>query len=217
MTRLLLTYFDAFEGVPVNPTDLVAHRVRELLAESAPQTEVLVQKLPVTFGESGQVLAQALEEHRPDVVIATGVAVGRDRVSLERVAVNLDDARIQDNLGRYRIDTEIVAGGPAAYFSTLPTRAAFDRVQGEGLPVELSYTAGTYVCNHIFYTLMHLLAASGQPAGFVHIPAVTEVPESYAAQGQKDAGGREGAAPHLPLAQVARVLELIALETLAQR
>lgn len=214
MTRVLITYFDAFEGVPVNPSDLAAHETKSLLAVSASSTEVMLQKLPVTFDESGEVLRNTLEEVQPDIVVCTGVAMGRSKVSFERVAINLDDARIKDNAGRQLQDRTIMDGAPSAYFSALPTRAAFEQAQKKNLPVELSYSAGTYVCNHVFFHAMNATAGTAIKAGFAHIPAVTEVPESYALPGHQDTGGIERTAPHLPVEQVALALEILVLETL---
>lgn len=211
--RVLITYFDAFTGVPVNPTDLVAHRVQDILTATDPQLHVVLKKLPVAFDDAGAELRQAIEETQPELVIGTGVAVGRDKVSYERVAINLDDARIHDNRGRQVTDRSIVDGALAAYFSTLATRTAYEKAQAENLPVELSYTAGTYVCNHVFYHLMHLVEGTKIRAGFVHIPAVTEIPESYASPGNTDAGGRAGETPHLPADTVAQALALIVRES----
>lgn len=212
--RVLITYFGAFEGVPVNPTDFVAHRLTEDLAKGRPELELMLHELPVTFGLAGQELRRVIAEAQPDLIISTGVAVGREKVSYERVALNLDDARIKDNEGKQVVDQPIVDGAPTAYFSSLATRAAFTNAQEEGLPVELSYTAGTYVCNHVFYHLMQAVDGSGVRAGFVHIPAVTEIPESYALPGHRDTGGRAGEAPHLPADTVVQALRIILEESL---
>lgn len=214
MTKILITYFDAFEGVPINPSDMVAHETKAKLATSAPESEIVLEKLPVTFDETGEQLRQAIKTYQPDAVLCTGVAVGRDKVSYERVAINLDDARIKDNAGQQLQDRTIVDGAPSAYFSTLPTRAAFEKVIQNKLPVELSYTAGTYVCNHVFFHALHATENTGIKAGFVHIPAITEIPESYARPGHRDTGGVEKHAPHLPLEKVAQAVELMVLETL---
>ncbi|MDO4917243.1 MAG: hypothetical protein Q3974_06450 [Rothia sp. (in: high G+C Gram-positive bacteria)] len=149
--KVLITYFGAFEGVPKNPTYYLAHAVRQAVKDRSDLlVDIVLQELPVVFGESAQRLRQTLDAVSPDAVIALGVAVGRHKVSLERVAINLDDARIADTDGVQRRDAPIVPGAPAAYFSTLPTRDVVNKASALHLPVELSYTAGTYVCNHVF-------------------------------------------------------------------
>lgn len=186
MTTLLLTYFGPFEGVPVNPSQAVALGVRKALAVSAPSLSVETHELPVEFAASSRVLSDLLERIKPQLAISLGVATGRDKVSLERVAINLDSARIPDNAGAQLIDQPIRSDGPDAYFSTLPTRVIFEQLAAQQLPAELSYTAGTFVCNHVFYELMH--ATKGAiPAGFIHIP-LTHV----------EAGGGADAAPGRP-------------------
>lgn len=122
LVRILLTYFGAFDGVEANPTEKLAKLLAESFTPHTGQIELVIQELPVVFDQSSQLLCQRIEDLDPDIVIATGVAVGRQAVSLERVAINLDDARIADNSGDQRKDQPIRAEGPAAYFSTLPTR-----------------------------------------------------------------------------------------------
>ena len=224
MTTLLLTYFGPFEGVPINPSQAVAFGAQEALAISAPHLTVEVHELPVEFTESSRVLGNLLERIKPELAISLGVAAGRDKVSLERVAINLDSARIPDNAGAQLIDQPIRGDGPDAYFSTLPTRAIFEQLTAQQLPVELSYTAGTFVCNHVFYELMH--ATKGAiPAGFIHIP-LTHVEAGGGAEAapgrppvtaSADAGGVEGRSlPTLPEPQVIRIIEQAVLTMLAQ-
>ncbi|MFW0111111.1 pyroglutamyl-peptidase I [Rothia sp. CCM 9416] len=222
MPTLLLTYFGPFSGTPSNPTGQVAQRVAQLLAGSAPGLSVQVRELPVEFAASSRALAEILDEVQPQIAIALGVAVGRDKVSLERVAINMDSARIPDNAGDQRTDTPIQLDGPTAYFSTLPTRAIFERLTADGLPLELSYSAGTFVCNHVFYELMHQTGGF-IPAGFIHIPLSDS--DLLKAKGQlsspcAEAGGLEGkTAPTLALDLMAQILEgciVLTLETLTQ-
>lgn len=215
MPTLLLTYFGPFGGTPSNPTGQVAQRVAQLLATSMPGLKVQVRELPVEFAASSRVLAGALNEVQPQLAIALGVAAGRDKVSLERVAVNLDAARIPDNAGDQRTDRPIQVDGPAAYFSTLPTRAIFEQLTAEGLPLELSYTAGTFVCNHVFYELMHKTGGV-IPAGFIHIPLSDSDIQNTAQplSASADAGGVEGTKPPtLPQELMAKILERCVLET----
>lgn len=224
MSTLLLTCFGPFPGVPVNPSQAVAEGVRSALAISAPHLTVDVRELPVEFVGSSRALGQALRDMQPDLAVSLGVAAGRDKVSLERVAINLDSARIPDNAGAQLMDEAIQEGGPAAYFSTLPTREIYDRLAAQGLPIELSYTAGTYVCNHVFYELIHATAGS-IPAGFIHIPlthpdtdgAAAAGPERPSVTASADTGGVEGKnMPTLPEAQVIEIIEQAVLTTLAQ-
>ena len=144
---LLLTFFGPFPGVPVNPTVALAEGAQRLLARMRPDLNVITRELPVSYDGSSTALRAALQEVQPDALISLGVAVGRDVVSLEQVAINLDSAGIEDNDGDQRCDEPIAPGGQEAYFSSLPVRASFERLRAAGEPVEISYTAGTYVCN----------------------------------------------------------------------
>jgi pyroglutamyl-peptidase len=120
------------------------------------------------------VLDEALAELRPGLVLALGQAGGRSDLSLERVAINVDDARIADNAGAQPIDMPVLESGPAAYFSTLPIKAIVHGLRAAGLPASVSQSAGTFVCNHLFYGLQHRLAGSGVRSGFLHIPYLPE-------------------------------------------
>lgn len=223
MTTLLLTYFGPFAGVPINPSQAVAFGAQEALAISAPHLTVEVHELPVEFAASSRVLGDLLKRIKPQLAISLGVAAGRDKVSLERVAINLDSARIPDNSGAQLIDQPIRSDGPDAYFSTLPTRAIFEELSSQQLPVELSYTAGTFVCNHVFYELMY--ATKGTiPAGFIHIPlthvetggGADAAPGRPQVTASTDAGGVEGKSlPTLPESQVVATIEQVILATLA--
>ena len=115
-------------------------------------------ELPVEFGEGGRLLAAAVRQHVPRLVIATGLAAGRTGITPERVAVNVRDARIPDNSGASPVDVPVVPGGPVGYFSSLPIKAMVAALDEEGVPGSVSQTAGTYVCNDVFFQLQHLLA-----------------------------------------------------------
>ena len=119
-----------------------------------------------------KVVATAIERHRPSLVICVGQAGGRAHLSVERVAINVDDARIADNAGERPIDEPIAVAGPPAYFTTLPVKAMVGAMRAAGVPAEVSNSAGTYVCNHLMYGVLHYLAASGRSAraGFIHVP-----------------------------------------------
>jgi pyroglutamyl-peptidase len=172
LAPVLLTGFNAFGGADRNPSWLA---VQALEGEFILGRQVLARQLPCEFAASLTVLRSLVKTLRPALVICTGVAGGRAAMSVERVAVNLCDARIPDNAGMQPVDAQVVTAGPAAYFSSLPIKAIVHAMQGEGIAAEVSYTAGTFVCNHVFYALMHRLArqrgASPQTrGGFIHLP-----------------------------------------------
>jgi pyroglutamyl-peptidase len=168
---VLLTGFEPFNGAPINPS---WEAVRALDGWSGPGFAVVVRQLPCVFGRALDVLREAIAGVKPDIVIAVGQAGGRSEISLERVAINVDDASIRDNAGNQPVDTPVAADGPAAYFTTLPVKAIVKALRLRGFPSGVSQTAGTFVCNHVFYGLMH--HAAGQPlkAGFVHVPFLPE-------------------------------------------
>ncbi|MFN3297793.1 pyroglutamyl-peptidase I [Caldimonas sp.] len=167
--RILLTGFEPFGGDIMNPSQALAEALHGQCVDGAPVTGLV---LPCVFDAALDMLHQALEVHRPTLVLALGQAGGRADLSLERVAINVNDARIPDNAGRQPIDTPVVPGGPAAYFSTLPIKAIVAELHAAGLPASVSQTAGTFVCNHVFYGLMHALATRHPRArgGFMHVP-----------------------------------------------
>jgi pyroglutamyl-peptidase len=164
---VLLTGFEPFNQETINPA---WEAVRALDGWSGDGFAVRVLQLPCVFGEANRVLGDALAHHRPAVVIAVGQAGGRVDLAVERVAINVDDAPIPDNAQAQLVDAAIVAGGPAAYFSTLPIKAIVAALRAAGLPASVSQTAGTFVCNHVFYGLMHATARRKVRAGFIHIP-----------------------------------------------
>jgi pyroglutamyl-peptidase len=170
---ILLTGFEPFGEDTVNPSWLAARRAGDLLAAEGIAVNAL--ELQCVFGESASALTDAIDRLNPDIVVCVGLAGGRGRISIERVAINCDDARIPDNKGQRPIDEEVIPGGPAAYFSSLPIKAALRDLQIAGIRGEVSQSAGTYVCNHLFYALMHSLASKpGIRGGFVHVPYLPE-------------------------------------------
>jgi pyroglutamyl-peptidase len=172
LPRVLLTGFDSFGGETLNPS---WEAVRRLDGEVVQGRRVVAEQLPTCFGDSLRRLRAALTRIKPELVVCVGQAGGRSRVSLERVAINVDDARIADNAGKQPIDRPIVRGAPAAYFTSLPIKAQLAALQAAGLPAEISQTAGTFVCNHVFYGLLHALRDKPQiRGGFVHIPFLPE-------------------------------------------
>jgi pyroglutamyl-peptidase len=168
---VLLTGFEPFNDAAINPS---WEAVRALDGWSGPGFAVVARQLPCVFGTALDVLREAIAGVKPDIVIAVGQAGGRSEISLERVAINVDDASIRDNGGNQPVDTPVVADGPAAYFTTLPVKAIVKALRLRGFPSGVSQTAGTFVCNHVFYGLMH--HAVGQPlkAGFIHVPFLPE-------------------------------------------
>lgn len=226
---LLLTFFGPFPGVPVNPTVALAEGAQRLLARMRPDLNVITRELPVSYDGSSTALRAALQDVQPDALISLGVAVGRDVVSLEQVAINLDSAGIEDNDGDQRCDEPIAPGGQEAYFSSLPVRASFERLRAAGEPVEISYTAGTYVCNHVFYEGQRISRELGLsiPAGFVHVPAICadgeedadgeETTKGVELTAHRDAGGvvrDEQGIPQLPESTVVRIIAEVASDTL---
>ena len=186
MAKILLTGFEAFGGEAVNPSWLVA---QALHGQRIGAGVVHAQGLPCVFGSALEVLHRALAVQRPVLVLALGQAAGRADFALERVAINLDDAGIVDNAGAQPVDEPVVRGAPAAYFSTLPMKAMVQALRQAGLPASVSPSAGTYVCNHVFFGLMHALRRRrGCRGGFMHLPLL---PEQAA---------RQSGQPSLPLA-----------------
>jgi len=173
MTSVLLTGFEPFGGETTNPSWTTVQKVRDAWRGEALLHAV---ELPVAFDRVGDALRSAIRDTEPDVVICVGQAGGASTIQVERIAINVDDARIPDNTGFQPIDEPIIADGPAAYFSSLPIKAAVAAVSALGIPAVVSQTAGTYTCNHVFYRLMHELEAGHPEArgGFVHVPFGTD-------------------------------------------
>lgn len=172
MPLLLLTAFEPFDGESINPSWETAALLDGSVIDG---WQVAARCLPCVFDDSLSALESAVAELRPDAVIALGQAGGRSAITPERIAVNLNDARIPDNAGRQPCDTAVIEDAPAAYFSTLPVKAITAALNEAGIPAALSYTAGTFVCNHVFFGLQHLAARYGiAQSGFVHIPYLPE-------------------------------------------
>ncbi|QYM80161.1 pyroglutamyl-peptidase I [Horticoccus luteus] len=169
---MLVAGFEPFGGDAMNPSAEIA---RALDGREIGGCGVRGAVLPCAFGDAVAELRRLLRAHQPVLVIGVGQAGGRDAITPERVAINVDDARIPDNRGRQPIDRPVVAGGPAAYWSTLPIKAIVAALQARGVPAAVSQTAGTFVCNHAFYGLMHALRRrKGVRGGFVHVPWADE-------------------------------------------
>lgn len=164
--KALVTGFEPFGGDRVNPSLEALRRLPARLGT----LDIATRALPVVYGQALPALREAITAAMPDIVLCVGLAGGRAALSLERVAINVDDARIPDNGGNQPIDRPVVAGGPAAYFATLPIKAAVAALRDAGLPAAVSNSAGTFLCNHIFYGLMHEAAGAQFRGGFLHVP-----------------------------------------------
>lgn len=171
LPTVLLTGFDPFGGDDVNPSWLA---VQALQGETIAGHRVVAAMLPTVFAEALPALRRLVARHQPALVTCVGQAGGRTGLSLERVAINVSDARIPDNAGAQPIDEAVVKGGPAAYFTTLPIKAMLQALQQAGVDAHVSQTAGTFVCNQVFYGLLHLAARQGKSrrlrGGLVHVP-----------------------------------------------
>jgi pyroglutamyl-peptidase len=179
---VLLTGFEPFDQDSINSSWEVARALNaEVFKVSVAsgnrskvsfEVEVIARQLPCEFDRSIQVLASLIKRLKPDLVICLGQANSRSDVSVERVAINVNDAHIKDNAGAQPIDTMVIKNGPEAYFSSLPIKAIVQAIREKNLPASISQTAGTFVCNHVFFGLMHLLATSYPlvRGGFIHLP-----------------------------------------------
>lgn len=172
---MLVTGFVPFLNFPINPTQQLAHRID---GERIGDYEVTAAVLPVEFAASAAVLLQVYEAISPDAVISLGLAAGRDRITLERIAINCNDGEA-DNSGIICQDQTIAVDGPAAYFSTLPYRAMIGRLLENHIPAQISNSAGTYLCNNVMYQMLHRLHQENKQnrvrSGFIHIPASHEL------------------------------------------
>ncbi|NDK99906.1 pyroglutamyl-peptidase I [Photorhabdus bodei] len=173
MKTVLITAFEPFDNEAINPS---WESVRQLQNQQLSGTHIETRQLPCVFNTSLTCLYAAIDEIQPELVIAVGQAGGRPDITVERIAININDARIPDNQGNQPIDTPIVTAGPAAYFSTLPIKAIVSGLQAAGIPASISQSAGTYVCNHVMYGLLHHLALAYPKVrgGFIHIPYLPE-------------------------------------------
>lgn len=173
--RILLTGFEPFMEEKINPS---WEAVRRIDGQVIGSYEVKSCELPTVFDRAQNELRKHIQELQPDVVICVGQAGGRAEITVERIAINLIDARIPDNDGQAPVDAAVIEGGPAAYWTTLPIKTIVEHVKQAGIPCQVSYSAGTYVCNSTFYALMHELrhigAEQSARGGFIHIPFLPE-------------------------------------------
>ena len=166
MTKVLLTGFEPFGTATSNPSGEI---VKQITGDN-----IVTAILPVTYTQSAERLLALISEHNPDVVICLGQAEGRTQITPERIAINLDDARLADNEGVTRIDEPILVDGPVAYVSTLPIKEFVTAINAAGVPAAVSLSAGTFLCNHIFYVAQDALRGTKVRSGFVHVPLMDE-------------------------------------------
>lgn len=190
---VLITGFDPFGGAATNPSFLA---VEQLKASWRGPASLHVARLPTVFAESAERLRAMIALLQPDIVIAVGVAEGRAAMTPEVIAINRIDARIPDNAGAQPRDVPVVEGAPDGLFSTLPVKSVVAAMRAAEVPAELSYSAGTFVCNAAFYCLMHALSSARKPAigGFIHVPAAPQM-------------ATEGALPSMSIDTMVRGLE----------
>lgn len=221
MKTVLLTGFAPFGGDRLNPSWLA---VRALDGRIIRRHRIVVRRLPTVFRQSLPALRRHLRRERPAVVICVGQAGGRAEITPERVAINVDDSRIPDNAGRKPVDVPIVPDGPAAYWSTLPVNAIVRALRQRGIPAAVSFSAGTFVCNHVFYGLMHELAV-GEPGfrrartgrrpvrgGFIHVPLFpAQTAPRTGARRRKRAGAQQIERPVLPSLPLEMIVEALVI------
>lgn len=170
--KVLITGFDPFGGESINP----AWEAVKAMKDNIDGIEVIKLQIPTVFKKSAEKLFAGIEEHKPDAVICIGQAGGRYDMSVERVAINMDDGRIPDNEGYQPIDTPVYEDGENAYFATLPIKGIVEEIKLAKIPASVSNTAGTYVCNHIMYSLLYYISKNNLniKGGFIHVPYITE-------------------------------------------
>lgn len=166
--KILVTGFDPFGGESINP----AYEAVKLLPSTIAGAEIIKLEIPTVFTRSVKVVEEAIEKYNPDIILNVGQAGGRTCMSVEKVAINLAEARIPDNDGEQPFDQKLREDGETAYFSTLPVKAMVENMKAHGIPANISYTAGTYVCNSIMYHVLYLLQNNfpGKRGGFIHVP-----------------------------------------------
>lgn len=172
----LVTGFEPFNGAALNPSQEI---VRTLENRKLDGIELIFETLPCVFSKASPLLIGLIEKWKPDVVIALGQAEGRNQITPEKIAINLDDARIADNAGDQRINSRIIENGPDGLFSTLPIDRIISAISGAEIPVGTSFTAGTFLCNNVFYSMQHFLQGSSTLSGFIHVPLMSEQAKDF--------------------------------------
>lgn len=186
--KVLVTAFDPFGGEELN----ASWEVLKQLPEEIGGCRIIKRQLPTIFRKSFEALKESIDSYNPEIVICLGQAAGRRGITVERVAINIDDARIPDNAGNMPIDSSIEKNGEAAYFSTLPIKAMVEEMKKRGIEASVSNTAGTFVCNHLMYLLLyHAKGNKKYRGGFIHIPCIEE----------------QGRAQELPFMELNKIVE----------
>ena len=171
MSKILVTGFEAFDKSALNPS---AEIIKALKGD-----DLVTAILPVVFGQASSKLKELIDLHKPSAVLCLGLAVGRSEITPERIAINLDNARIADNAGNQPLEQRVIADGPDGHFSTLPIEKMVASMKAAGIPASISLSAGTFVCNHIFYVLQDYLKDSSIKSGFMHVPLMDEQRREY--------------------------------------
>ena len=171
MSKILVTGFEPFATSSLNPSGEI---VKALIGD-----DLVTAILPVVFGQASAQLRELIDLHKPSAVLCLGQAEGRSEMTPERIAINLDNARIADNAGNQPLEQRIIADGPDGYFSTLPIEKMVTSMKAAGIPASISLSAGTFVCNHIFYVLRDYLKNSSIKSGFMHVPLMDEQRKEY--------------------------------------
>ena len=170
--KVLITGFDPFGGEKINPAWEAVKGIKDTI-EGA---KIIKLEIPTVFNKSIEKVKEAMELEKPDIVLCIGQAGGRYDITIERVAINVDDARIEDNEGNQPIDIPVFEDGENAYFSNLPIKAMVEEIKGQGIPASISNSAGTFVCNHIMYGVLYHINKTykNMRGGFIHVPFINE-------------------------------------------
>ncbi len=192
--KLLLTAFEPFGGEVINP----GLEAIQLISDKIGDKEIVKAVIPTAFDTSIATVIAYIQKEQPDIVLSIGQAGGRSDITVERVAININDARIPDNEEKQPVDQPIVEEGPAAYFSNLPIKAMVQAIREVEIPASISNTAGTFVCNHLMYGVLHYLKEHYPQArgGFVHVPFLP-----------KQVVQRTSAAPSMSLENIVKGIE----------
>ena len=170
--KIVVTAFEPFGGEAINP----ANEALQLLEEEVQGVKIVKLVVPTVFGKAINTIEAILEKEKPNVVICIGQAGGRADITVERIAINIDDAKMADNEGNMPVDKPIIKDGPAAYFSTLPIKKIVEKIKDHGIPASVSNSAGTFVCNHLMYGLLDTIDKQklNTIGGFIHVPYIPQ-------------------------------------------
>lgn len=200
--KILVTGFDPFGGEKVNP----AYEAVKLIPDTISGAEIIKLEIPTVFTRSAAVVEENIKKYNPDVVLSIGQAGGRSSITVEKVAINLAEARIPDNDGEQPLDSHLKEDGDTAYFATIPVKAIVSKIRENGIPANMSYTAGTYVCNSIMYNVLYITNKKYPhiKAGFIHVPFSTE-----------QAAAKPDGTPSMPVETISKAIQY-AIEVIAE-